>query len=85
MSGLPRLLIEVMSTDTEDPCPPDLVRMLLQGAFIVRLANTLRAYKDKRNFVLVAVYMYGNGRTTRYLLFQQREEGRKVLHCLPLR
>ena len=85
--SLPRLLIEVMSTDNNDSYPPDLVRMLLQGAFIVHFANTLRAYKDKRSFVLVTVYMRGDGEATRYSLFQRwgKDEERKVLRRLPLR
>ena len=85
--SLPRLLIEVMSTDNNDSYPPDLVRMLLQGAFIVHFANTLRAYKDKRSFVLVTVYMRSDGEITRFLLFQRRgkDEERKVLRSLPLR
>jgi len=54
--------------------------MLLQGAAVVRFANTfLNAFKTK-HFVLVAIYVRENGRATRYCLFQ-RQNGRAVPVC----
>jgi hypothetical protein len=40
----------------------DLIRMMLQGASVVRFANTkLDAYKKKKNFVFVAIYIDSSG------------------------
>jgi hypothetical protein len=65
-SNLPRLLVEVNSTPTLD-WPPDLTRMLLQGATIVRFANE---FLDEEDFVLVAFFIDYNGSVTRYTLYQ---------------
>jgi len=65
-SNLPRVLIEVNSTRTLE-WPPDLIRMLLQGAAIVRLA-------DVEGFVLVAFFIHPNGEVTRYVLFKGNDQ-----------
>ncbi len=50
---------------------------MLQGASVVRFANTLDAYKNEKNFVFVAVFVDDTGLTDRYVLFQ-RVGSRKV-------
>jgi len=48
--------------------------MLLQGAAIVRFANTfLNTFKAK-NFVLVAIFVHDDGKATRYFLFQRQND-----------
>jgi len=70
-SGLPRLLVEVNSTTVRD-WPPDHVRVLLQGAAIVRFANTfLDEFKEKRDFVLIAIFIRDAGTATRHALYQR--------------
>ena len=45
---------------------------MLQGASIVRFANTfLDAYKEKRNFVFVAIFIGDLGLADRYFMFQK--------------
>ena len=49
--------------------------MLVQGAAIVRFANIfLNTFKAKKSFVLVAIYVYDDGRATRNSLFQQQND-----------
>ena len=56
----------------------DLIRMLLEGAAIVRFANTfLNAFRQAKNFVLCAIFIWNNGAATRYTLFQ-RQNGHEV-------
>ena len=53
----------------------DLFRLMLQGASIVRFANTkLDAYKEQKNFVFVAIYIDFNGDVQRYLLYQNEKK-----------
>jgi hypothetical protein len=53
-AALPRLLVEVNSTSIVSN-PPDLVRMLIMGAYIVRFANNfVRAFQGQKNFVVAA-------------------------------
>ena len=55
--------------------PKDLIRMLLQGAATVRFADTfLDTFKGRKDFVLVAIYIWDNGKTTRHILFQRQNE-----------
>ena len=69
-SDFPRLLVEVNSTTTKHR-PVDLVRMLLQGAAIVRFANKfLDKYQTKKDFVLIAIFIRDAGTATCYTLFQ---------------
>ena len=69
-SFFPRLLVEVNSTAVQD-WPPDLIWMLLQGAALVRFANAfLGDFKEKRDFVLIAIFVRDAGTATRYALFQ---------------
>ena len=73
-STLPRLLVDVQSTPAKD-WPPELTRMLLEGAAIVRFANTfLAAFKAKKDFILVAVFVWHDGTAFRYSLFQQQHD-----------
>ena len=51
---------------------------MLQGASIVRFANSfLDAYKEKKNFVFVAVFIGDTGVADRYFMFQ-KENSEKV-------
>jgi hypothetical protein len=69
-SGLPRLLVEVNSRPRKK-WPEDLIRMLLLGSAIVRLANNvLQEFMENRNFVLFTTYIWDQGDATRYLLYQ---------------
>ena len=70
-SNLPRLLVEVNSKPKKE-WPEDLIGMLLQGAAVVRFANNfLDRLKEKKNFVLFAMYIWENAEVTRYSLFQK--------------
>ena len=47
--------------------------MLLAGASTVRFANTfLDTFKEEKDFVLFAIYVWDNGRVTRFTLFQEQ-------------
>jgi len=49
--------------------------MLLEGAAIVRFANTfLDAFKAKKDFILVSVFVWDDGMASRYFLFQQQHD-----------
>ena len=73
-STLPRLLVDVQSTPANEE-PPEQTRMLLEGAAIVRFANTfLDAFKAKKDFILVAVFVWDDGTVFRYSLFQQQHD-----------
>ncbi|KAI9443625.1 kinase-like domain-containing protein [Lactarius indigo] len=67
-SGLPRLAVKVNSYQPNRPAV-DFYRLLLQGASIVRLANTLDVYKDK-SFVFVAIYIGPTGVAERFIVYQ---------------
>jgi hypothetical protein len=70
-SSLPRLLVEVNSKPKKDR-PEDLVRMLLTGAAIVRLANIfLDRFMVFKNFVFCAMYVWDSGEVSRYSLYQE--------------
>ncbi|KAH9047382.1 kinase-like domain-containing protein [Lactarius hengduanensis] len=48
-------------------------RPMLQGASVVRFANTtLDTYKIEKNFVFVAIYISGDGHADRYVLYQRK-------------
>ncbi|KAI0252351.1 hypothetical protein BJV78DRAFT_1281706 [Lactifluus subvellereus] len=82
-SALPRPLVEVDSSETKE-WPPDLIRMLLhlQEAAIVRFANTfLDAFKEK-DFVLVAICIWDNGKAARYTPFQKQMGNRYIVLCI---
>jgi hypothetical protein len=52
--------------------PEDLIQMLLTGAAIVRFANKfLDRFMENVDFVLSAIYIWDNGKVTRYSLFQK--------------
>ncbi|KAH8977176.1 kinase-like domain-containing protein [Lactarius hatsudake] len=48
--GLPQVAVEVNSASSHGPAV-DFHRLLLQGVSVVQLANTLDAYKSKKNFM----------------------------------
>jgi hypothetical protein len=75
-SDLPRLLVEVHSKPKQR-WPEDLVRMILCGAFVVRMANMfLDRFIKEKNFVLFAMYIWEDGKVTRYSLFQKLGESK---------
>ncbi|KAH9168845.1 kinase-like domain-containing protein [Lactarius sanguifluus] len=58
-------------------------RMMIQGASVVRFANTtLDTYKNEKNFVFVAIYISGSGQADRYLLYQRKDSGDEVFRNL---
>jgi hypothetical protein len=51
--------------------------MLLCGAFVVRMANMfLDRFMKEKNFVLFAMYIWEDGKVTRYSLFQKLGESK---------
>ncbi|KAI0291834.1 hypothetical protein BC826DRAFT_464934 [Russula brevipes] len=79
-SVLPRLLVEVNSILTSQ-VPPDLIRMLITGAFIVRFANKfLGAFKEAKDFVLCAIFVWDDGDASRYTLFQHSQHNQVYYH-----
>jgi hypothetical protein len=69
-STLPRLLMEVDSKPEKER-PEDLVRMLLTGATVVRFANKfLDRFKDAKNFVLFAIFIWSDSKVSCFSLFQ---------------
>jgi hypothetical protein len=57
--------------------------MLLQGLYVVRMANMfLKQFREKKDFVLVALYFHANGEATQFLLYQKDNE---VCHKLDYR
>ncbi|KAH9080330.1 kinase-like domain-containing protein [Lactarius deliciosus] len=46
---------------------------MLQGASVVRFANTLDTYKNEKNFVFVAIFISGAGQADRYVLYQKKD------------
>ncbi|KAH9047384.1 hypothetical protein EDB84DRAFT_483455 [Lactarius hengduanensis] len=71
-SGLPRMAVEVDSNLPDRP-GVDHHRPMLQGASVVRFANTtLDTYKIAKNFVFVAIYINGDGHADRYVLYQRK-------------
>jgi hypothetical protein len=84
-ASIPRLLIQVNSTETEC-CPEEEVRMLLQGAAVVRFANTfLEDYNQHQTFVLVAIYLKTDGTASHYTLFEpERSKSAPKLKCYPV-
>ena len=49
--------------------------MLLEGAAIVRFANTfLDAFKAKKDFILVVIFVWDDGQVSRCSLFQQQHD-----------
>ncbi|KAI0291879.1 hypothetical protein BC826DRAFT_466259 [Russula brevipes] len=75
-SALPRLLVEVNSSASTYGSPPERIRMLITGAFIVRFANKfVRAYKEHKDFVLCCLCL-GRWpcRSLYHTLFQLKQE-----------
>ncbi|KAH8990320.1 hypothetical protein EDB92DRAFT_1999275 [Lactarius akahatsu] len=70
--GLPRMAVEVDSNLPDRPAM-DHHCLMLQGASVVRFANTiLDMYSIEKNFVFVAIYISGGGQADRYALYQKR-------------
>ena len=70
--NLPRVAVEVNSYSPDRP-PVDHHCVVLQGACIVRFANTfLDAYKKKKKFIFVAIFINDTGEVMRYLLYQKK-------------
>ncbi|KAH9165660.1 kinase-like domain-containing protein [Lactarius sanguifluus] len=66
------MAVEVNSTVPSESAV-DLHRMIIQGASVVRFANTtLDTYKTEKNFVFVAIYISGDGQAHRYVLYQEK-------------
>ncbi|KAH8980627.1 hypothetical protein EDB86DRAFT_3087731 [Lactarius hatsudake] len=77
--GLPRVTVEVNSNPPYGP-PVGLYRLMLQAASVVRFANTfIDVYKEKKTFLLVAIFVGHTGLSHRYI-FYQRRDSRKVYH-----
>ena len=71
--GLPRVAVVVDPPPLEDELAEGLPsnRLLLQGASVVRFANTyLDEYKGKRNFVFTAISIDHIGEACRFILYQ---------------
>ena len=78
---LPRVAVEV-NPYSPDRLPVDHHRVILQGACIVRFANTfLDAYKE-RNFVFVAIFIGDTGLVDRYVLYQKEGSQEVRTHTL---
>jgi hypothetical protein len=72
-NGLPRVAVVVEFPPPEGELAEGLCRLKLQGASVVRFANTyLDAYKDERNFVFTAIYIDDVGYVIRHLLYQTK-------------
>jgi hypothetical protein len=80
-SELPRLIVKINSDTADVGMPLDCAQMLLQGAYVVRMANTLAEFKEKKDFALVALYFSANGHVKRYLLYQKDDEVCYKLIC----
>jgi hypothetical protein len=79
---VPRVAVEVNSQSPDRP-PVDHHRVILQGASIVRFANTsLNAYKKEKNFIFVAIFISDNGAVARYLLYEKEGTRRVRTHAL---
>jgi hypothetical protein len=72
--GLPRLAVIVDLPPPEGEPAEGYCRLMLQGASVVRFANTyVEAYKSKRNFVYTAIFIDDLGYAGRYLLYQTKD------------
>ncbi|KAH8979252.1 hypothetical protein EDB92DRAFT_2118863 [Lactarius akahatsu] len=69
---LPRMAVEANASSSERPAV-DHHRLMLQGASVVRFANTLDTYKNEKNFVFVAIFISGAGQADRYVLYQKKD------------
>ncbi|KAH9064015.1 hypothetical protein EDB87DRAFT_91654 [Lactarius vividus] len=77
--GLPRMAVEADSNSPDRPAV-DYYRLMLEGASVVRFANTaLDTYKNEKNFVFVAIYINSNGQADRYVLYQRK--GSDKVYC----
>jgi hypothetical protein len=75
---LPRVAVEV-NPYSPDRVPVDHHRVIFQGACVVRFANTfLDAYKKKKDFIFVAIFIDDTGAVIRYLLYQKEEGSQEV-------
>ena len=82
--GLPRLAVEINSVSPGRPAL-DYHRLMLQGASIVRFANSfLDAYREKKNFIFVAIFISDIGVADRYFMFQKGSSEKVRTHALYL-
>lgn len=80
--GLPRLAVAVNSNPPDRPAE-DHHRLLIQGASMVRFANTfLDAYKKERNFVFVAIFISDTGVADRYFMYQEKDSNKVCTRAL---
>ncbi len=62
--------------------PPDLIRMLLLGASVVRFSNEfLEPFRRNKQFVLVAIFIQDDGQATRYILYQLENDPDQAVCC----
>ncbi|KAH9160311.1 kinase-like domain-containing protein [Lactarius sanguifluus] len=66
------MAVEVDSNSSDRPAE-DHHRLMLQGASVVRFANTLDTYKNEKNFVFVAIFISSTGQADRYVLYQKKD------------
>ncbi len=72
MFTLPRLLLEVNSTQSGQ-ARHDQHQMLLQATSIIKFANTfLDRYKSNNDFILMAIYISIEGEAERYIMYQDK-------------
>jgi hypothetical protein len=72
---LPRLVVEFQSMSSDERAwARDNTRLLIQGASVVRFANSfLRAHKKEKDFIFVAISIgLDNNEAVRHLLFQEK-------------
>ncbi|KAJ8520606.1 hypothetical protein ONZ45_g2586 [Pleurotus djamor] len=82
-SNLPHFIVEINSgLATQNPAePPDFIRMLLQGASLVRLVNQhLEPFNQEKTFILVCVFVRNEGTTNWLTLFQTPTQGDRVFY-----
>jgi hypothetical protein len=69
---LPRVAVKIGS-DSRSRNAMDYHFLMLQGASIVRFANTyLEAYKEEKDFIFVAIFISDVGQADRYLIYQTK-------------
>lgn len=81
-SDLPRVAVKTGS-NSPGRAAMDHQCLMLQGASIIRFANTyLEAYKEKRDFVFVAIFISDVGQADRYLIYQTKCSDTVCTHFL---
>ena len=76
------MAVEVNSYARDRPAL-DHNRLLLQGAFVVRFANGfLDAYKKKKSFAFVTIFITAEGMAVRHILYQAMDSREVRTHSL---